>query len=151
MKNVFYIVKVNSIYQLREKEGHNVISTSINLDTLLANLFTIVTRYLNTNTFYRKLNNINKEMSVVPMSKKTFSIREKEFAEVGNKYSDFIEETVMEAEKEVEELQPINQIRKNIKRIKEQPKEVSKEKENKGELTISPFNIKYGEIKLYSI
>ena len=79
MKNIFYIIKTNNVYQLREKEGHNVISTSGDLDSLLQNLFTIVVRYHNINTFYRKLDKISHRR---PMSKATFMTREKEFAEV---------------------------------------------------------------------
>ena len=149
MKDIFYIIKTGERqYQLREKEGHEVISTSGDLDSLLQNLFTVVIRYRNTNTFYRKLNKINKKR---PLSEITIANRKKEFAEVGDKYSEYIKEIVIEAEKEVEELQPLNQVKKNMDKLKAKPKEVGIAPKKKKELEVNPFNIKYGEIKLYNL
>lgn len=149
MKDIFYIIKTGERqYQLREKEGHEVISTSGDLDSLLQNLFTIVTRYRNTNTFYRKLNKITHKR---PKSKEIFSIRKKEFAEAKDLYLGDIEKVVNEAEKEVEELQPLNQVKKNMDKLKAKPKEVGLAPKKKKELEVNPFNIKYGEIKLYNL
>ena len=149
MKDIFYIIKTGERhYQLREKKGHEVISTSGDLDSLLQNLFTIVTRYRNTNTFYRKLDKISHRR---PMSKATFMTREKEFAEAEDLYLGDIEKVVSKAEKEVEELQPLNQVKKNRSKLKMKPKEVGIAPKKKKELEVNPFNIKYGEIKLYNL